>query len=848
MQNLQEDQKLTPMMAQWQSCKKMATDALLLFRMGDFYEAFYDDAVTLSKELELTLTKRQDIPMSGIPHHTSENYIDRLVSKGYRVAVAEQTEDPKKAKGLVKREVVRIVTAGTVINSSLIKDKTNNFVASIAQVGKLFGIALLDLTTADFTVIEVDNEQDLLNEIYRASPSEIVISPKLHERQEALIEDFRKSKEISVAHHDEWRFDHKVTYAYLTSHFKVQTLDGFGLKGNICAINAAGALLSYLKEILCLNIDHIQEISTYSTSQYMSIDKATARHLELTESIQDGTSKNTLLSILDRTLTPMGARLLRQWVKQPLIDITAIIARQDAIEAFIQSAHLQKEISQMLNLVRDIERLMTRIVTGFASPRDLIALKNSYEPIPYLKDIIRRLYSQSNLLITLENSLEPLPELVSLIKEALVDEPPARLSDGRVFRDGFNQELDELRAISKDSKAWLLAYQEEVRVVTGIKTLRVNFNKLSGYFIEVSKGQTEKMGEGFQRRQTLTNAERYTSPKLKSYESKVLHAEERISSIEIELFNALRLEIAKYAKSVQKTAEAIAHIDTLQSLGAIARDKNYCRPIIDASSKLEIAEGRHPVIEAYNHTERFIPNDTLLGDESRRLMLITGPNMAGKSTYIRQVALIVILAQMGSFVPAKSAHIGLIDKVFSRIGASDDLSRGQSTFMVEMTETANILNNATSKSLVILDEIGRGTSTYDGISIAWSVAEYLLTTEGSSPKTLFATHYFELTKLEEKVRGAINYNIAVHESAGSIIFLRKIVPGGTDKSYGIHVASLAGLPNRVLSRAKEILIHLEENANRKSAFEPTPAKQKPQKPKQSESMQDAMQNIQLTFF
>lgn len=832
-------------MLQWNACKKAAGDALLLFRMGDFYEAFYDDAIVLARELELTLTKRQGIPMSGVPHHTCEGYIDRLVAKGLRVAVAEQTEDPRQAKGLVKREVMRVVTPGTLINSSLLSDKANNYVAAVTRVGQLFGLAVLDLTTADFRVIEFENEQDLLNEIYRLSLAELVAGPKLQEKHKAFFDDLRKSTPIVISSHDDWRFDHQMAHDFLANHLGVKSLDGFGLRGMVAAINAAGGLLSYLQEVLCLSLGHIRELSTYSTSNYMSIDRATQRHLELTESLSDGSRRSTLLSVLDHTHTPMGARLLRQWLKQPLLDATLIRLRQDAVQALYTQTSVQEALSRQLELVRDVERLITRICAGCASPRDLVALKNSFEPMPALKGILQHAAPHSTMIAAEENCIETLPEMTQLIATAMVDDPPMRLSDGKIFRDGYNRELDELREISRDSKAWLVRYQTQLRDTTGIKTLKVGFTKMFGYYIEVSRGQAEKMPDTFQRRQTLVNAERYMTPELKEYESKVLHAEERIAAIENELFTALRLEIAKYGQSIQRTAQALARIDVLQSLAAVARRHDYVRPQVDDSAILHIDAGRHPVIEASNMSERFIPNDTMLDDNAQRLLLITGPNMAGKSTYIRQVALIAILAQMGSFVPAASARIGTIDKVFSRIGASDDLSRGQSTFMVEMTETANILNNATSRSLVILDEIGRGTSTYDGISIAWAVAEYLLTTEGRMAKTLFATHYWELTKLEEKVPGAVNYNVAVHESEEAIIFLRKIVRGGTDKSYGIHVGRLAGLPPTVIARAKEILVHLEENANRKSAFEPTQPKRSTNKPKASVTPSNSMQ---LTLF
>lgn len=834
--------KSTPMMAQWEACKKVAGDAVLFFRMGDFYEAFYEDASLMSRELDLTLTKRQDIPMCGVPHHTSEGYIDKLVGKGYRVAIAEQTEDPKKAKGLVKREIVRIVTPGTVINSALLSDKSNNFIASISQVGSFFGLAFLDLTTAEFRVIELEQENELLNEIHRLRPAEFLVPQKFLDKYKHIFLDLRHAYDFLLNTIDDWRYDHQTTYGFLVNHLNVHSLDGFGLKGMVAAINSSGALLQHLQDSLCLNIDHIREILPYSTSQYMILDRMTQRNLELTESMHDGSRKNTLLEVMDKTKTPMGARLMRHWVKQPLLSIDEIGKRQDAIQALLQSpAHLSK-LDILLEGVRDMERIMMKISSGYATPRDLIALRLSFDPIPELRTLLQSIAHNTILIDQESQKLDPLPEMNALIHKAIIDEPPARLSDGHIFRDGYHAELDELRALSLDSKTWLAQYQTTLREQTGIKTLKVGFNRMFGYYIEVSKGQADRMPDTFQRRQTLVNGERYITPELKDYESKILTAEDRITTIENDLFNELRLDIIKYAPQVQRTAQALARIDCLYGLAEVARQHHYTRPIIDHSHHLQIIEGRHPVIES-KHGEKFIPNDTLLDNHDNRLLLITGPNMAGKSTYIRQVALLAIMAQIGSFLPARSAHIGIIDKVFTRIGASDDLARGQSTFMVEMTETANILNNATSRSLVILDEIGRGTSTYDGISIAWSVAEYLLTTEDKMAKTLFATHYWELTKLGEKVPGAVNYNVAVHETEDNIVFLRKIVRGGTDKSYGIHVGRLAGLPQHVIQRAKEILVHLEENANRKSAFEPSkPRKAPPSKPKNKPN------DFQLNFF
>lgn len=832
----------TPMMVQWHACKEAAGDALLFFKLGDFYEAFNEDAVIIARELEVTLTKRQKTAMAGVPCHTCEGYIDKLVAKGYRVAIADQVEDAKFAKGLVKREVVRIVTPGSVINSSLLSDNTNNFIASISRVGSIFALSFIDITTAEFRAIEFDSEGALANEIYRLKPAEILLSPTFRQKHAALLQDMKQSYDFLITEKEDWIFTHQNAHDFLLEHFKTHSLDGFGLRGMVAGINAAGSLLRYLKDTLSLPTAHLHELHTYTTSQYMSLDRQTQRNLELTESLHDGGKKNTVLAVLDSTETPMGARLLRHWIKQPLQDIPEIQKRLDAVEVFYADGPLQERIGQMLGQIRDLERLMMKMSSGYATPRDLSSLKNSLIPLPAIKTMLAQ-FPATFLINQLQDKIQPMPHLVELIAKAIVEEPPARLSDGNFIRPGFHHELDQLRAMSHDSKAWMVNYQNSIKESTGIKTLKVGYNKISGYYIEVSKGQSEKMPDAFQRRQTLANAERYITPELKEYENKVLNAEERISGIETELFHQLRLEISKYFKEVLETAQALARVDCLQSLGHAARVNNYVKPQLHAGELLDIVDGRHPIIEAAAKVgERFIPNDTKIGSPTERLFLITGPNMAGKSTYIRQVALITILGHIGSFVPAKAASIPLTDKVFTRIGASDDLSRGQSTFMVEMSETANILNNATDKSLVILDEIGRGTSTYDGISIAWSVAEYLLTTEGRTAKTLFATHYWELTKLEEKVPGAINYHVAVNELADDVIFLRKIIKGGTDKSYGIHVARLAGLPLPVLVRAKEILVHLEENANRKSAFEPS----KPKKLKTKSPV--ASQEMQLTFF
>ncbi len=792
--------KQTPMMEQWQRCKERAKGALLLFRMGDFYEAFHEDARVIAEELELTLTQRGGIPMCGVPWHTGDNYIDRLVEKGYKVAVAEQTEDPKQAKGLVKREIVRFVTPGTVVSSGLLGDKSNNFIAAVTQVGSVFGLAVCDITTATFRVVEVDSPIELVNELHRLDPSEVVASKKFQEKQSAILREFEK---VPLSTVDEWRFEHQTSYGYLSGHFQVPHLDGFGLRGMVAAINAAGALLAYMHEELALSIAHVREIKPYTTKETLQLDKTCQLNLELTQPLQERGRKSTLLHVIDHTLTPMGGRQIREWLKKPLLDVEEIMQRHDAIEAFLAVPESALRLQRELKEVRDLERLMMKTCAGFATPRDLVALSASVAKIGPIKALVRSV--SSALLFRCSEKLTELSALASQIKNALVDEPPVRISEGNIFRDGFDARLDDLRALMQGGKDWLARYQITLKETTGIKNLKVSFNKIFGYYIEVSKGQAHQMPPSFDRRQTLVNCERFISPDLKEYESKVLTAEERALGLEQELFLKLRAEVATYERSVFASARAIAEIDALLSLAHVARQYRYCRPTVDLSHTLVITDGRHPVVEAHAGKESFIPNDTHLNAQER-MMLITGPNMAGKSTYIRQVALIVILAQMGSFVPARSAHIGVVDRIFTRIGASDDLSRGQSTFMVEMSETANILNNITHRSLVILDEIGRGTSTYDGVSIACAVAEYLLATEA---KTLFATHYWELTELEQTTPGAVNYHVSVQEWNNTIVFLHKIAKGGTDRSYGIHVARLAGLPLPVIGRATAILSRLE---------------------------------------
>lgn len=831
--------KISPMMLQWQDCKNAAPGAVVLFRLGDFYEAFHEDAHICSKELELTLTKRQTIPMSGIPAHTLDGYIDKLIAKGYKVAIADQVEDAREAKGLVRREVTRVITVGTRHSPSLISDKSHNYIASVTEVGKQFGVAFFDLSCADCRVIELDSLEEVFNELYRFQPKEIITSNKMQGKYPTFFKEVKTSLSCMVDLVENWRYDHELAYGFLTRQLNVRSLDGFGLKGLTAAINAAGALLAHIKEALRTPLGPIQAILPYTKDSFMAIDKSTMRHLDLLPLTDTRLKKHTLLYVLDHTETPMGGRLLKRWITEPLLQLDTIHKRQDAIEElFHEKAHLSK-LQNALSYIRDLERLMIKINAGAPSPRDFVALKNSLKPLADVKELLE---SFSAPLLQEESSrISDFQVLIDLIERAMVEEPPLRLSEGGAFKLGYSDELDLLRKLSTDSRDWMDDYQRNLREATGIKTLKVGFTRVSGFYIEVSKGQADKIPASFQRRQTLTNAERYMAPELKVYEEKILTAEEQMNGIEASLFQELREKVSSFSNLLLSASQSIGVIDCIASLARVALENRYIRPQVDLSQYLEIIDGRHPIIETAALNEKFIPNDTCLGDDENRLMLITGPNMAGKSTYIRQVALIALMAQMGSFVPAKSAHIGLIDKLFSRIGASDDLSQGHSTFMVEMIETAFILHHATSRSLVILDEIGRGTSTYDGISLAWSIAEHLLTTPEKTPKTLFATHYWELTRLEEKKIGAVNFNVAVHESGDEILFLRKIVKGGTDKSYGIHVARLAGLPPSILVRANEILQHLEENSNQKNAFQVP-------KNKKVNLINRPSQEIQLNFF
>jgi DNA mismatch repair protein MutS len=805
------DTQLSPMMGQWHACKAKAKNALLLFRLGDFYEAFYEDASILARECDVTLTKRGQVPMSGIPAQTLDGYVEKLVAKGFLVAIAEQMESAKESKSIVRREIVRIVSPGAHLLSQTLTDATNNFFGAITQVNASIGLSFLDLSTGSLISLEVDSIKGLTDELAKKQPKEILVSEKFYKSNEFLFEELKTIFPFRLSQKEEYHFDHQMTYNFLTKHFGVHTLDGFGLKGMVSAINAIGALLHHVETDLFQNISSIKSIRLDSPSSYVTINHATAKHLDLITS-SSGNPKASLFALLNQTKTPMGNRLLKEWILHPLLSLDEIEKRLSGVEELLKSPLF---LEDLLSSIRDLERLAMRVVTKIATPRDLFALSDSLEVLPLLKEAITTLKAPI-LKETLPSFFDFSP-LVKKIKNGLVENPPTKFTEGNIFKTGYFSELDELKTLKEQSEIWLANYQNHLRDTLDMKTLKVGYSKAFGYFIEASRLQAVKMPANFEKRQTLVNGERFISPELKEFEHKILHAEEKMIEMEKELFLALRDEVLGYVNKIQKVATNIALIDTLYSLAAVARDRNYSKPEVNDSDVIEIQEGRHPILETFLKGAMFIPNDTFLSSKETSMFLITGPNMAGKSTFIRQVALIVIMAQIGSFVPARFAKIGIVDKVFSRIGASDDLARGQSTFMVEMSETASILHTATRKSLVILDEIGRGTSTYDGIAIASAVAEHLLKL---GAKTLFATHFWELTKLENEYKEAKNYRVAVGENEDGIIFLHKILEGGADKSYGIHVAKLAGLPHDVIKRAQKLLAELEDKKWQKKKTPP----------------------------
>ena len=804
--------QLSPMMRHYMETKKQYPDCILFYRLGDFYEMFFEDAQTASRELEITLTGKEcglseRAPMCGVPFHAVDSYLNKLVQKGYKVAIAEQMEDPKLAKGLVKREVIRVVTPGTITSAQALDETKNNYLMGIVCTDGRYGVATADISTGDFLVTEVETERELFDEINKFSPSEIICNNAFY-MSGVDLEELKNRYHVAVSALEPRFFGEEACRKILKEHFRVGALNGLGLEELGTGIIAAGAVMQYMYETQKSTLEHITTIQPYSTGQFMILDTSTRRNLELVETLREKNKRGTLLWVLDKTKTAMGARLLRNWIEQPLIRKEAITARQDAVEELNMSYISREEIREYLNPVYDLERLIGRISYKTANPRDLIAFCGSLEMLPFIRNILTEFCS--TLLKEAAADLDPLEDLFDLIRRAIVEEPPITLREGGIIREGFNSQADELRKAKTDGKSWLAELEAKERDKTGIKNLKVKFNKVFGYYFEVTNSFKDMVPDYFVRKQTLTNAERYTTEELKHLEEVILGAEDKLVSLEYDLFCQVRDEIASQVVRIQKTARAIALIDVFCSLSLVASRQNYVKPSINERGVISIKNGRHPVVEQMMRDDLFVANDTELDNGKNRVSIITGPNMAGKSTYMRQVALIVLMAQLGSFVPAQEANIGICDRIFTRVGASDDLASGQSTFMVEMTEVANILRNATKKSLLILDEIGRGTSTFDGLSIAWAVVEHVSNTRLLGAKTLFATHYHELTELEGTIAGVKNYCIAVKEQGDDIVFLRKIVRGGADKSYGIQVAKLAGVPDSVIARAKEIAQELSE--------------------------------------
>lgn len=795
------------MMQEYKKVKEDYKDCVLMYRVGDFYEMFFEDAIRVSKMLEITLTGKEcglpeRAPMCGVPYHAVDTYVSRLIQKGQKVAICDQVEDPKLAKGLVKREVTRVVTPGTNMDLSGSDETRNNFLMSIVCTEDRFGVAACDVSTGEFMLTEVDKTAKLTDEIYKLSPSEIICNEPL--LMSGLdIEDLRGRLGIMVEAMDPRYFGDTICRKTLLDHFHVGSIEGLGIAEFTCGVNAAGALLSYLFETQKTDLAHISCIRPYHTEEFMVLDGSSMRNLELIETLREKEKRGSLFWVLDKTRTAMGARMLRTWIEQPLLDVNAIQARLDAIEALNKNEITCAEIREYLNPVYDLERLAARISYKSANPRDLVALKGSLQMLPHIKSQLTELDAER--FRGFLESFDTLNDLCELIDVSIIDDPPLAMKEGGIIRDGYNEDVDEYRRARTEGKAWLAELEATEREKTGIHTLKVKYNRVFGYVIEVSNSFKDMVPDTYTRKQTLVGGERYTMPRLKELEDKILGAEDKLNSLEYELYSDVRDEIGSNITRIQNAARIVAEIDVLASLSEVARKNHYVRPKITTDGAIDIKGGRHPVVERMIENEAFVPNDTVLDNRKKRISIITGPNMAGKSTYMRQTALIVLMAQIGSFVPAKSAKIGVVDRIFTRVGASDDLASGQSTFMVEMTEVANILRSATAKSLLILDEIGRGTSTFDGLSIAWAVIEYVADRKIIGAKTLFATHYHELTELEGKLDGVNNYCIAVKEKGDGIVFLRKIVKGGADKSYGIQVARLAGVPEAVLSRAQQLL-------------------------------------------
>jgi len=807
---------LTPMMKQYFRIKEQYKDAILFFRLGDFYEMFFEDAVLASKELEITLTGKdcgleERAPMCGVPYHSAEGYIAKLIGNGHKVAICEQTQDPSEAKGLVERQVTRVVTPGTVMESSMLDEKINNYLLSLFRDGSSYGLSGVDISTGEFFVSEITtgNETDkLMDELSRLHPSEILVNDDL-QMDKSLLDLIQSRFSALVTPYHNWAFQKSSAYQSLLDHFKVQSLEGFGCQDMEYGICAAGALLEYLAETQKNALQHINVIKAYFPQSYMVLDATARRNLELTETIRDKGKKGSLLWLLDKTKTAMGGRMLRQWVQQPLIHKTAIEDRLDAVEELINKPFIMDELRDCLNKVYDLERLASRVAVGSANARDMLSLKQSLAILPEVRAILAQ--CKSRLLADFHTRMDILEDIHLLLEQSIFEDPPILLKEGNLIKSGWNERLDHYRSAMSEGKSWIAALEHQERERTGIKNLKIGFNKVFGYYIEVTKSYYELVPDSYIRKQTLANSERYITPELKEVEDDILGAEDKSIRLEYQLFTEIREQVAAQVHRIQATAAILASLDALHSLAQVSYENNYVRPEIKEDGSLMIKEGRHPVVEKTLTHGLFVPNNTSLKAGEDHLMIITGPNMAGKSTYMRQAALIVLMAQIGCFVPAQEAKIGIVDRIFTRVGASDDLAAGQSTFMVEMSEVANILNNATPNSLLILDEIGRGTSTFDGLSIAYAVIEHICQEPSLKSKTLFATHYHELTELEGQIPGVKNYCIAVKEHGDEIIFLRRIIRGGADKSFGIQVAKLAGLPDEVIERAKRILAQLEES-------------------------------------
>lgn len=838
---------VTPMMQHYIKMKAEYKDAILFYRLGDFYEMFFEDAKIVSRELELTLTGKncgllERAPMCGVPFHAADSYINRLVNKGYKVAICEQLEDPKDAKGIVKRGVIRVVTPGTNIDAASLDETKNNYLMSVVFVSDRFGIAISDVSTGDFYVTEESSLRSFLNEMNKYKPTEIICN-EAFQISGIDMDELRDHRHISVSVLDNYYFEEDLAKRLLTKHFKVSSLKSLDLEDEALGTVAAGATFQYLKETQKSDLNTITHIEVYRDSNYMMIDSSSRRNLELTETLRDKEKRGSLLWVLDHTRTAMGARRLRSDIEQPLRNKEDIEARLDAVEDLLTSVADREEIREYLGTVYDLERLMTRISYKTANPRDLVAFRNSIQVLPGIKQVLENFSSAK--IRGINDQLDPLSDLYQLVESAIAEEPPISVHDGGILREGYRADVDELRSMRTNGKTWLANLEETEREKTGIKNLRIRYNKVFGYFIEVTNSYKELVPDRYIRKQTLTNAERFYTDELKEMEDKILGSEDRLTHLENQIYFEILSEISSQVERIQKTAKALSQLDVLISLAITAEKNHYCRPRINENGTLKIEKGRHPVVEKMIPAGTFIDNDTILDNKDNRMAIITGPNMAGKSTYMRQTALIVLMAQIGSFVPAKSANISIVDRIFTRVGASDDLASGQSTFMVEMNEVANILMNATKDSLLILDEIGRGTSTFDGLSIAWAVVEYVSNPKLIGAKTLFATHYHELTELEGKLPGVHNYCSAVKEGNDGIVFLRKIVTGGADRSYGIEVAKLAGLPEAVIDRATELQEQLANNDLSQIAESIAVSSQKKDKKKKKE---DDLDFQQLSFF